>query len=406
MRNKQYDDKTLFKKARFRIRSAVVFFGLVLFALPFLFYILLPDTFPQLAKWYIYSSLLVILAEAFSLLLIFEGWKHAKGFAWFTTVVMWALTALPVYLFVTQNAFSLRWVLWPVQLILQAVCWMFFSSWLNSNWWSAIFLDKTLRISRNDPRYQKPVKKQPEDPLANPNFKKPKKHTVLKAGNLEFTVQFGGPVNYYEPEPGSEEEKRLTRPVEVTSNISGQPEPDFQSMPESPDKKKEPLDKKYTRAGIRMAAAAYGGLMIFPIIVHLMQNSLVSVDNKSVFAISLMFTLCIISAAIWTIPLFFLFLKQPGLKKALITSLVLQILALFFEIWIINTYIFDPDITYRWTVYLRFAIIEIIRYLYMAYLIYPAFTLSDVEPQAPEYFFASNEEEEEDSKKPEGKKKV
>ncbi len=138
------------------------------------------------------------------------------------------------------------------------------------------------------------------------------------------------------------------------------------------------LSSKYPRTAIRMAIVVYGELILFPLIVHLFQNNFVSIDNTSVFALNLMFTLCILTAAIWTLPIFYLYLKQPGCKKILWFCLVAQIGVMAFGGYMLKGYYDSDTMPYSMKVFTLFLMLEVIRYGLLVVGIFPAFKLPEI----------------------------
>ncbi len=138
------------------------------------------------------------------------------------------------------------------------------------------------------------------------------------------------------------------------------------------------LSSKYPRTAIRMAIVVYGELILFPLIVHLFQNNFVSIDNTSVFALNLMFTLCILTAAIWTLPIFYLYLKQPGCKKILWFCLAAQIGVIAFGGYMLKGYYDSDTMPYSMKVFTLFLMLEVIRYGLLVVGIFPAFKLPEI----------------------------
>ena len=138
------------------------------------------------------------------------------------------------------------------------------------------------------------------------------------------------------------------------------------------------LSSKYPRTAIRMAIVVYGELILFPLIVHLFQNNFVSIDNASVFALNLMFTLCILTGAIWTLPIFFLYLKQPGCKKILWFCVVAQIGVAVFGGMMLKGYYDSDTVRYSMKVFTLFLMLEVLRYGLLIVGIFPAFKLPEI----------------------------
>ena len=142
------------------------------------------------------------------------------------------------------------------------------------------------------------------------------------------------------------------------------------------------LLQSYSHMAIRIAVVVYGELVIFPILINLFQGHFVSINNSAIFAINLMFTLCILSAVVWTIPIFFLYLKQPGVKKILWGAAVLQVCVAAFGLWMLHGYYVSDTIHYADKVYTYFLMAEVVRYGLLIAGVLPAFqlpSLKDIE---------------------------
>ncbi len=113
---------------------------------------------------------------------------------------------------------------------------------------------------------------------------------------------------------------------------------------------------------LHIAICVFGELILFPALVHIFQNHFVSIDNTNVFALNLMFTLSILTAAIWTPVIFFLYLKQPGVKKAIYLSTIVQIVFIGFGGWMLWQFHQSETITYSNKVFLYFIGLELLRY--------------------------------------------
>lgn len=138
------------------------------------------------------------------------------------------------------------------------------------------------------------------------------------------------------------------------------------------------LSSKYPRMALRIAACVFGELILFPAIVHIFQNNFVSIDNTNVFALNLMFTQSILSAALWTPAIFFLYLKQPGSKKALVICSVLQVAGMIFGGWMLWQFYKSETIVYSARVFIYFLILEVLRYGILAFVLKPAFKLPEI----------------------------
>lgn len=145
------------------------------------------------------------------------------------------------------------------------------------------------------------------------------------------------------------------------------------------------VSQSYSQMALRMAVVVYGELILFPILINIFQNHFVSINNSAVFAINLMFTLCILSAVVWTIPIFFLYLKQPGVKKILWGAALCQVGVAAFGLWMLHGYYVSDTVQYSDKVFTYFLMAEVIRYGLLIAGILPAFQLPALQVDYPEF---------------------
>ncbi len=91
-----------------------------------------------------------------------------------------------------------------------------------------------------------------------------------------------------------------------------------------------------------------------------------------------MFTLSILTAAIWTPVIFFLYLKQPGVKKAIYLSTFVQIVFIGFGGWMLWQFHQSETITYSNKVFLYFIGLELLRYGILFFVLKPAYNLEEI----------------------------
>lgn len=172
--------------------------------------------------------------------------------------------------------------------------------------------------------------------------------------------------------------RQTARSAQSSPDLQGNPDREEQLRLERQARARKALSSKYPRAAIRMAIGVYGELIVFPILVHLFQNRFVSIDNGSVFATGLMFTLCILTAALWTLPIFFYYLKYPGSKKSLYAALGGQLLILTYGLFILYRYWKSDTTVYPDSAFILFLIFELVRYAVLIIMVFPAFRLPNI----------------------------
>lgn len=130
----------------------------------------------------------------------------------------------------------------------------------------------------------------------------------------------------------------------------------------------------YPQLAIRLGAVVLISLILFPAIVQIFQNLFVSTDNKQVFATGLMFTVCILSAIIWIIPVFFLYLKEPFSKTCVLFCLLLEIIAGIWFGFRLYSYAHLETVSYGWQVFLYLIVLDAIRLGILFWGIAPVFS--------------------------------
>ena len=213
---------------------------------------------------------------------------------------------------------------------------------------------------------------QPNDPYSNfgsqPDITSRVKSAPAQSGSNSRQSQNNTPAK---PQPVR---VAVKNPVDIEGNSHEEAAARRQKEKEN----RRQLSSKYPRMAIRMAIVVYGELILFPLIVHLFQNNFVSIDNTSVFALNLMFTLCILTGAIWTLPIFFLYLKQPGCKKILWFCVVAQIGVAIFGGMMLKGFYDSDTVNYSMKVFTLFLMLEVLRYGLLIVGIFPAFKLPEI----------------------------
>lgn len=182
--------------------------------------------------------------------------------------------------------------------------------------------------------------------------------------------------SFFKRKPQEEFEAQFTQDSPI--DFQGDQQLEARNQRERERREYKDLSKAYSQMAIRIAAVVYGELVLFPILMNIFQNHFVSINTNSVFAINLMFTLCILSAVVWTLPIFFLYLKQPGVKKILWVAAILQIGIAAFGLWMLHGYYTSPTVHYADSVYTYFLMSEVVRYGLLVAGVLPAFQLPEI----------------------------
>ena len=110
---------------------------------------------------------------------------------------------------------------------------------------------------------------------------------------------------------------------------------------------------------IRLGIIIYGELILFPILVQVFSNLFESLDMQQVFATKDIFILCIFTAFIWTIPLFYMYYNQRSTKKIIAGCMLGELIRILIYLPTFMGYYNSKDYSIR--VFIFFAILDIIR---------------------------------------------
>ncbi len=132
----------------------------------------------------------------------------------------------------------------------------------------------------------------------------------------------------------------------------------------------------YPQMAIRLGIYIYGSLMAFPIIIQLLtSNFLMSNDMRYTFALKDGFLLCLFTAIVWTLPLFYLYFDHPSSKKLVSFCFVAELIRLGLYIPTLLSYIRGDVTTYPLRVFIIFGCIQLVRYILLFITVKPVFSL-------------------------------
>lgn len=357
--NSQYqEDLRILKKAGKRIQTALILAAIAVSLYPAGIFFVLEQPFLKRPNEFnvLYMCVMLIEMVIWLLLLYYASTgKPASRKAMKAGVA--AEGAFAIWLLVDmfkQMDFLIVYMAWFIALMIKIFALWQFISWLDHSYWGRIFYDHVLEVPKG---YQpKPVVKQ--NRTAAPT----------RAAARQADLQ--------------------ARPKAASSSqvvVKARPAPDFQNSSaqsqaaQKPNKKQIPLSTRYPRMAIRILLVVIGEMVIFPGLVHMFQNAFVSIDNSQVIADNMEFTLCILTTIIWLLPVFFLYLKSPGCKKALLLAGAAQLLLVVIEIfWVWRDWQSAQEV-YSTKVYLQFIMVEVARYAILAVGILPAFRLPEIQ---------------------------
>jgi len=112
---------------------------------------------------------------------------------------------------------------------------------------------------------------------------------------------------------------------------------------------------------VRLGIIIYGELILFPILIQIFSNLFESMDMQKVFATKDIFVLCIFTAFIWTIPLFYMYYNQKATKKIIACCMIGELIRILVYLPSLMKYYNSHEYSIR--VFIFFILIDIIRLL-------------------------------------------
>lgn len=425
--NQREKDLSILKKAgrRVDLNLAAVFIGLCL--VPVGVWFLLEQ--PLFAHDSSFQVLFVAasLVEIMVWLCVFFALSSGKS--WTRILYIAGLLALMAFtIWVMWQAFKvetgmLSYIVWSIFLLVKLLLLTRFATWLYKSFYAKIFFDHTLQVYGKEPEPQPKAKKQTvqkavqqasqpvrqsqpvqvrpvqSQPVSSrPVSNQPADQTQVFQPVQEDSYKHNPDVSL--PSPGissslsrasqtpsyqNTQQTPALQPSDLKGRIEDEvvlekeAEPDFYS--EDTPERQLPVKTitKYNRQAIRTAVTVYGEMILFPMIVHLFDGQFSTYDGRNLFALNLMSTLCILTAAIWTIAIFYMFLKEPGAVKIVKITTVGQVGIILLCLWMLYGY-YTGSVTYSIWVYIKFIGLDIIRNVLLFYGIYPAYSLPVIEP--------------------------
>lgn len=110
---------------------------------------------------------------------------------------------------------------------------------------------------------------------------------------------------------------------------------------------------------IRLGIIIYGELILFPILIQIFSNLFESMDMQKVFATKDIFMLCIFTAFIWTIPLFYMYYNQKATKKIIACCMIGEFIRILVYLPTFMNYYKSQEYSLR--VFIFFVILDLIR---------------------------------------------
>lgn len=396
MKTSYQDDIKLLKKAKRRIMSAFIMMYAMICLFFFAAYFILNQSFlPQsefLDMTYITATVISSVTWLVVLFVIDTG-RPASKYAYYGAAAAQSLFSLWLLWKVYQDPSAwLVWLIWALLMLAESYFLFRFGHWMFHSYYGKIFFDKTLMVYENEypdapyPPYQENQASYPEDEhtriysanpadsdaaVRRPDFGSPQ---MNHSGQADYRTAAQKP---YRQDPytdyGYEEEYEDEKPSVLSSVRDKAARHPWLAGIFLMDHK--PLT--YPRAAIRLGVIVYAEMIIFPILMEVFGFLFKSANGKFSFATSIMFTMCIISAVIWTVPMFFLYLKQHGVRYMIYAGIGIEILVSLFYFSVLKGYYLNPteDHVYHLSVFLWFALFDAIRYIILIWAIVPILRL-------------------------------
>lgn len=326
--------------------------------------------------WHLYT-----LAQA-----IFTGWLAYQG--------------------VMQPDGKLVWWIWGICSLIKVWGLFSYGSWLQSSYWPRIFFDKTLRVyqqedstSYRQPQVQPAASVQPTAAPRSRVFPAPsRKNPSVQSEGPYLQDLNGQPVDQsagrpYQPEMSYQQVVKTYGTPEVQNpqpapQFRQQPQPVYQQPVYEEDEyemlQEDPVLEKtvfsYPQLAIHIAVCVYSELILLPILCEFLHPWLVTTDKNYSFATQVMFSLCIISAIVWTIAVFFLYLRQPSSRAVVGICMGVEAMTAVWTVLKLYSYTQSIDVIYSWYVYAIFAVLDLVRLGILLWAASPVFKVPVPKP--------------------------
>lgn len=441
MKSYRQDDIKYLKKAKRRILSASILVYLMICLFFFAAWFILNQPFlPQpenLSMIYVGSTAVTSIVWLIVLFCIDAGGSWVKTVYYLAAAAQGCFAGWLLYQVYLLPDTWLIWLIWGLLMMMETALLFRFGHWLFTSWYGRIYFDRHLILPDSErdysagsfrDSYDEPIHAQaaparraaPSRP-AEPSIDRTRIYQGNPAGSSERIPDFSGSYensassvsgHYAQNRYGSD--SRLSQ-ADYSGGYSG---PDYDSryadyadedsgyyeeddaytgssfrdhLDDLADRlgripglagifilKHQELN--YPRAAIRLGVTVYLEMILFPVLTEIFGFLFKSGNGQYSFATATMFTLCIISAVIWTIPVFFLYLKQTGVKAVIVLCAAAEILISIFYVFVLKGYNSgaNPDVHYADSVYLWFGIFDALRYLILIWALVPILRLPSI----------------------------
>lgn len=243
-------------------------------------------------------------------ILLSTGKKWFRILYWIDILISFLLIYFPIHLLLSNLNSILPFFILVAFMLLKAVALCQVGGYLKNNRWCKIYFDHTIELDDEDDDW---VEKQTK----NVNYEKIKS---------KFEKEF-------EDNDQEEDEEYVTEKAPMT-------------LPQ---------------LSVRLGIIVYGELILFPILIQIFSNLFESMDMQKVFATKDIFVLCIFTAFIWTIPLFYMYYNHKYTKKIIACCMLGEIIRILVYLPTFMKYYNSHEYSIR--VFVFFILIDFIRLL-------------------------------------------
>ncbi|WP_295644262.1 hypothetical protein [uncultured Holdemanella sp.] len=243
-------------------------------------------------------------------ILLSTGKKWFRILYWIDILISFLLIYFPIHLLLSNLNSILPFFILVAFMLLKAVALCQVAGYLKNNRWCKIYFDHTIELDDEDDDW---VEKQTK----NVNYEKIKS---------KFEKEF-------EDNDQEENEEYVTEKAPMT-------------LPQ---------------LSVRLGIIVYGELILFPILIQIFSNLFESMDMQKVFATKDIFVLCIFTAFIWTIPLFYMYYNHKYTKKIIACCMLGEIIRILVYLPTFMKYYNSHEYSIR--VFVFFTLIDFIRLL-------------------------------------------
>ena len=312
MYSKQEENLILYQKAKHKITIHLILY----FILLCIYFLAMTYLFSSMEFLKVdnsaFKSMLIklgtgqILLYGITFLLLSTGKKWFKILYWIDVVISLLLIYFPVKMLMTNLSMLLPFFVLIACMLIKTIVLCQIGGYLKHNRWCKIYYDHTIELDDEDDDW---VEKQTK----NVDYEKIKD---------KYEKEF---------EESDQEDEYVTEKAPMT-------------LPQ---------------LSIRLGIIIYGELMLFPILIQIFSNLFESLDMQKVFATKDIFMLCIFTAFIWTIPLFYMYYNQKATKKIIACCMLGEIIRIMLYLPKFMGYYKSNEYSIR--VFIFFVIVDIIR---------------------------------------------